>query len=55
MGERSATIDRDAPSSEVFDSGLRSARAEDIGRLKEVMALEGSALLCPSTPSGVQR
>lgn len=38
MGERSATIDRDAPSSHPPYPGLRPATAEDIGRLKAVMA-----------------
>jgi hypothetical protein len=38
MGERSATIDRDAPSNQVLDPGLRPATAGDIGRLKAVMA-----------------
>jgi GNAT superfamily N-acetyltransferase len=38
MGERSATIDRDAPSMPLVDPGLRPATAQDIGRLKTVMA-----------------
>ncbi len=38
MGERSATIDRDAPSIPLADPGLRPATAQDIGRLKTVMA-----------------
>jgi hypothetical protein len=38
MGQRSATIDRDAPSLPLADPGLRPATAEDIGRLKAVMA-----------------
>ncbi len=38
MGERPATIDRDTPSSQPPDPGLRPATAEDIGRLKAVMA-----------------
>jgi hypothetical protein len=38
MGERSATIDRDAPSIPVADPELRPATAQDIGRLKTVMA-----------------
>ena len=38
MGEGSATIDRDAPFIELADRGLRPATAEDIGRLKAVMA-----------------
>lgn len=38
MGERSATIDRDAPSIPLTAPRLRPATAEDIGRLKAVMA-----------------
>jgi hypothetical protein len=38
MGQRSATIDRDAPSIPLADPGLRPATAEDIERLKAVMA-----------------
>jgi GNAT superfamily N-acetyltransferase len=38
MGERSAAIDRDAPSVPLADPGLRPATARDIGRLKAVMA-----------------
>lgn len=38
MHEGSPTVDRDAPSGRLSDSGLRQATAEDIPRLKTVLA-----------------